>query len=171
MQNGEETVMFREMRRKKQLLPEEEAEEILLRGTAGVLAVTGDDGYPYGVPVSYIYDCGKIIFHSAKAGHKIDAIRRDPKVSFTVIDMDWIVPEEYTTYFRSAVAFGQAVILEEESEKREALLKLAAKYSPEYEEGREKEADNELKNVCMIEIIIEHLTGKEAIELRRKAKP
>ncbi|MCI2062202.1 MAG: pyridoxamine 5'-phosphate oxidase family protein [Eubacteriaceae bacterium] len=162
--------MFREMRRKKQLLSEEEAEEILLRGTAGVLAVMGDDGYPYGVPVSYVYEDGKIIFHSARAGHKIDAIIRDPKVSFTVIDMDCIVPEEYTTYFRSAVAFGRAAILKDDNEKREALLKLAAKYSPEYEEGREKEADQELKNVCMVEITIDHLTGKEAIELVRKKK-
>lgn len=53
------------MRRVRQQLPPEEAEEILRTATAGVLAVAGDDGYPYAVPVSYVYAGGKIYFHSA----------------------------------------------------------------------------------------------------------
>src|SRR5574344_678333 len=126
--------MFREMRRKRQLLSEEAAVQILKEQTAGVLAVSGDDGYPYSVPISYVYDAGKIYFHSAKSGHKIDAIRCSDKASFCVIAKDEIVAEEYTTYFRSVIAFGRAYVVEDEEEKLGAIRRLAAKYSPAQEE-------------------------------------
>ena len=87
--------MFREMRRNGQELPLEECTAILNRGTSGVLALSGDDNYPYAVPVSYAYDGYKLYFHCAKSGHKIDAIRRNAKASFCVIDQDLVVPEEY----------------------------------------------------------------------------
>ena len=119
--------MFREMRRKRQLLSEEETSAILYRGTSGVLSLAGDDGYPYGVPISYVYDGEKIYFHCAKSGHKLDAIRRKAKASFCVIDQDEIVPEKYTSRYRSAVVFGQIRMIEEEREKREAIEKLAVK--------------------------------------------
>ena len=69
--------MFRTMRRKAQQLSREESEQILRDVTSGVLAVYGDDGYPYAVPVSHAYAEGKIMFHCAREGHKIDAIRRN----------------------------------------------------------------------------------------------
>lgn len=78
--------MFREMRRKKQVIPLEESIAVLMCGTSGVLAVQGDNGYPYAVPISYAYYGTHIYFHCAKAGHKLDAIKRDNKVSFCVID-------------------------------------------------------------------------------------
>lgn len=161
--------MFREMRRKKQVLPLAETEGILRRATSGVLSVSGDDGYPYGVPVSFVYTDGKLYFHCAKSGHKLDAIKASDRVSFCVIDQDQIVPEEYTTYFRSAIAFGRARIIEDDAEKREAIRKLAVKYcpGPDFAEGIEKEIDGEFNALCMVEITIEHLTGKEAIELVR----
>ena len=81
-------MMFREMRRIKQLLPEDTAKEILARNTGGTLALLGDDDYPYAVPMSYVYADGKIYFHCAKEGHKIDAIRNHDKASFCVIDQD-----------------------------------------------------------------------------------
>ena len=99
--------MFRPMRRGKQLLPPEESIQILEQGTSGVLAVAGDAGYPYAVPLSYVYTDGKLYFHCAKSGHKLDAIRRNSKTSFCVIGQDAVVPLEYTTYFRSVIAFGQ----------------------------------------------------------------
>ena len=95
--------MFREMRRKRQLLSKEDTQKVLYQGTSGVLAVSGDDDYPYAVPLSYVYDGHKIYFHSAKAGHKLDSIVKNPKASFCVIDKDQIVPDEYTTYFRSVI--------------------------------------------------------------------
>lgn len=156
--------MFRNMRRSKQILSQADSIAILEKATSGVLAVAGDDDYPYAVPLSFVYADGKIFFHCAKSGHKLDAIARNNKVSFCIIDEDQIVPEEYTTYFRSVIAFGKACILEEEGEKRRAIEKLAAKYSPNQEEGRLKEIDDQISHMCMVEITVDHLSGKEAIE-------
>ena len=158
--------MFREMRRKKQKLSKEECDRILYNGTSGVLALHGDDGYPYAVPVSYVYNGEKLLFHSAKNGHKIDAILKNAAASFCVIDQDQIVPEEYTTYFRSIIAFGRIRILEDDTEKRSAIEKLAVKYAPDdTAENRNNAIDREWKLLCMMEMEIEHLTGKQAIEM------
>lgn len=158
--------MFREMRRKKQQLSQEACANILYRGTSGVLALHGDDGYPYTVPISYVYDGEKLYFHSEKSGHKLDAIKRNSKASFCVIDQDQIVPEEYTTYFRSVIAFGTIRILEDDGEKRVAINKLALKYAPEDSaENRSQAIDREWIPLCMLEMTIEHLSGKQAIEL------
>jgi uncharacterized protein len=163
--------MFRPMRRKKQVLTRAECEAILNRGTSGVLALAGDDDYPYAVPLSYVFDGGKIYFHTAKSGHKLDSIARNARVSFCVIDLDRVIPEEYTTYFRSAIAFGRVRILDNAPEKRSALEKLAARYSPDQVEGRRQEIDKSFDQVVMLELTIDHLTGKEAIELVKEKKP
>ncbi len=161
--------MFREMRRKKQILPMNEVNDILAKGTSGVLAVSGDDGYPYAVPISYVYDGGRIYFHCAKSGHKLDAIRRNSKVSFCVIDQDHIVPEEYTTYYRSVIAFGTIRILENVQEKRAAIEKLAAKYTPDDSaQNRAKAIDRDWAPLCMLEMSVDHVTGKESIELVKR---
>ena len=110
--------MFREMRRKRQALSASEVAEILHIGTSGVLALLGDGEYPYAVPLSYVYDEGKLYFHSATSGHKIDAAERSAKASFCVIDQDSIRPEKYTT-FRSVIVFGRIrVITDEKKESR-----------------------------------------------------
>ena len=159
-------MVFREMRRKKQTLSQQEIANILHKGTSGVLALLGDNDYPYAVPISYVYDDGKIYFHSAKSGHKIDAIQKTAKASFCVIDKDLIVPAEYTTYFRSVIAFGRIRIVEDDSEKRAAIEKLAIKYAPEdTAANRDNTINREWKPLCMLEMTIEHITGKEAIEL------
>lgn len=157
--------MFREMRRKKQLLSPEETAAILKRGTSGVLAVIGDGGYPYAVPLSYVYADSKIYFHCAKTGHKLDAITKDGRVSFCVIDQDQVVPEKYTTLFRSAIVFGKARVLEDDAQKRRAIEKLAEKYSPDQGEGRREEIERQFARLCMVELTVEHMTGKQAIEL------
>jgi len=161
--------MFREMRRKRQVLTLEESTAVLNKGTSGVLAVTGDDDYPYAVPLSYVYDGNKLYFHCAKSGHKLDAIERNCKVSFCVIDQDKVMPEEYTSYFRSVIAFGKIRIMEDELEKRTAIEKLAFKYAPNDEPAnRNKAIEREWKPLCMLEMTIDHMTGKEAIELVKK---
>ena len=159
---------MRETRRKNQLLSEQETLDIMERGTNGVLAVLDEDGYPYAVPVSYVYCDGKIYIHGAKRGHKIDAIKHYEKASFCVVDKDQVIPEEYTTYFRSAIAFGKIRLLEEEAEMKSALMKLAMKYSHAMgEAGCEAEMNKSFRAVGMIELAVEHMTGKEAIELVR----
>ena len=163
--------MFREMRRKKQALSPEACAEVLNRGTSGVLALQGDEEYPYAVPLSYVYDGDRLYFHCATSGHKLDAIRRDPKASFCVIDQDQIVPEEYTTYFRSVIVFGTVRIMEEESEKRAAIEKLALKYAPKDSgENRRKAIEREWAPLCMLEMTVSHLSGKEAVELVRERR-
>ena len=163
--------MFREMRRKKQALTEEEIIKIMTDGTAGVLAVDGDGGYPYAVPLSYVYHDGKIFFHCAKSGHKLNAIRRNPKASFCVIGQDQVIPQEYTTYFRSVIAFGKVRILEDDAEKWDALRLLAKKYYPEAgTQEHEQAIRHDYAPVGIIELAIEHMTGKEAIELARKRR-
>lgn len=157
--------MFREMRRKRQLLPNEMSEDILRTGRTGVLGVSGDEGYPYTVPVNYVYEDGAIYFHCAKSGHKLDSIRKSDKVSFCVIDKEQIVPEEFTAYFRSVIAFGRASEVTDEEEKRKAMRMLNGKYSPGLDEAGENEIQKEWNILCVIRIRIEHLTGKEAIEL------
>ena len=158
--------MFKEMRRHKQLLSAEDSAAVLNRGTSGVLALSGEGGYPYAVPLSYVFDGDKLYFHSAKAGHKLEALRRCPKASFCVIDQDQIVPEEYTTYFRSVIAFGTIRELEDDSEKRAAIEKLARKYTPnDTPEGMDTAIRRDWAPLCMLEMTIDHMTGKEAIEL------
>lgn len=152
------------MRRHKQALPDAECIAVLERNTHGVLAVVGDDGYPYAVPLSYVTANGKIYFHSAVEGYKIDALRRCGKVCFTVVDADEIVAERFTTYYRSVIVFGIARILNDPADLRSALEALADKYSPGIG-GREKEIESSLSRVAVIELTPEKITGKEAREL------
>lgn len=158
--------MFRELRRKRQELSLEESIDILNKGTSGVLALSGDNDYPYAVPISYVYAHSKLYFHGAGSGHKIDAIKNHDKASFCVIDQDKIIPEEYTTYFRSVIVFGRIRIIDDEAEMQKAIQALAVKYHPDASESeRQKAIDREWKPLCIIELSIEHLSGKEAIEL------
>ncbi len=161
--------MFRELRRKKQALPRDECINILKYATSGVLALSGDDGYPYTVPLSFVFDGKDIYFHSAKTGHKLDAIRHNPKCSFCVIAQDQIVSEEYTTYFQSVILFGKMHLLEDEQEKYNAIVKLAKKYAPnDTLENCQKEIVHEWKSLCILKMTIDHLTGKESIEFVRE---
>ena len=157
--------MFREMRRKKQLLSEAETIEILQSCTSGVLAVIGDNDYPYAVPLSFAYKDGKLFFHFAKAGHKIDSIVKNNKVSFCVIKTDIVIQKTFTTHFRSAIVFGRARILTEDSEKKYALECLVEKYSPDYITEGQSEIERDWDRVCVAEVNIEHMTGKAAIEI------
>ena len=172
---------FRKMRRFKQELDHETCVEIINRATSGVLSVLGDGGYPYGVPLSYVYVDGEteetgdgktravVYFHCAKTGHKIDALRACDKACFTIIDRDDVVADEFTTYFRSVVAFGHAKILETREEMMPAIQLLAKRYSPdESEDSRNHEIEREFPGLAMIEFTVDHMTGKEAIELVRK---
>lgn len=158
--------MFRQMRRKKQQLSQQESEKILAQATSGVLAVLGDDGYPYAVPLSFAYCDGHIYFHCAKSGHKLDAIAREEKASFCVICEDHVVSREYTTYFKSVIAFGKMRRLDSQEEKWAGIEKLALKYAPlDSRENREQAILKEFPPLCVLEMRIEHLTGKQSIEL------
>lgn len=154
--------MFHRMRRSVQQLSAEETEAVLMRGSAGVLALTGDKAFPYAVPISYVYDGDHIYFHSAVEGHKLDAIRRNPNASFAVIDQDEVIPEKYTTAYRSVIAFGSIRIIEDDAEKRAAARRLAVKYAPDNTEAQHSEMiDRTWERFCILQMSIAHMTGKE----------
>ena len=161
--------MFRNMRRKNQQLSDEEAKQILASGQTAVLALHGDGGYPYAVPLNYVYADGKIYVHCAKAGHKLDAIRRDSKLSLVVIERDDVVQEELATYYRSVIVFGHARILEDDEEKRHAAELIGLHYY-NVPEAVHKEIEATWNALVCIEITIDHMTGKEArgLMLQRK---
>ena len=161
--------MFRPMRRFRQQLSHEECERILAEATSGVLALSGDDGYPYAVPLSHVYQDGKLYFHCAKEGHKLDSIRRNEKVSFCVIAQDEVIPAKRTTAYISVIAFGKAVIVDDESGLRRIVGLIGEKFSADYPENCRKETDQMIAadRMYCLEITVEHLTGKCGLEVLR----
>lgn len=159
--------MFRSMRRVKCELKPETAEKILREGEFGTLALAGDDGYCYAVPLNYAFDDGKIYFHSAKTGHKIDAITRHANVSFCVVGRHEVIAEEFTSYYASAIAFGKIRIADDTAEKIRALELLADKYSPNVDKNLRAKEIARVDAVKVMILEIEHLTGKAARELIR----
>lgn len=160
--------MFRKMRREKQMLSLEECASILENATSGVLALSGDDGYPYAVPLSYVYeksecDYGKIYFHCAVEGHKIDAVKNCGKASFCVVAQDDVIPLEYSTRYKSVIAFGRVRIIADDAEKRRTIEMLGKRYAPnDSEKNRNDEIDKYWSSLCMIEMCIEYMTGKQS---------
>lgn len=167
---------FRPMRRKNQALSQEECTAILRNATSGTLALLGDGGYPYALPISYVFEppvadadgCGRLFFHSALNGHKIDAIRACDKASFCVIAQDDVHAAEYTTYFRSVICFGKIHILTDEAQKDHALRLLGNRYNPNQPALLDKELLKAARACCAIQLTIEHLTGKQSKYLVRK---
>lgn len=157
--------MFRPVRRKKKEIDLNAAKELLQHNRRGVLAVNGDDGYPYAFPINYFYDrnAEKIYFHGARVGHKVDALRADDKVCFTVYGNETIKEEAWAPYVQSTVVFGRCHLLEEGTEATEILRKIARKYYPN-EQLIDEEIERSGKAVQLFEIDIEHISGKEIHE-------
>ncbi len=157
--------MFRPMRRIKQLLPDEEALEVLKNAKRGVLSVTGDDGWPYGVWLNPYYReaDGCIYFHGAKEGHKVDALRKDCRASFTVIDEGVRDESGWAYTFRSVVVFGRIKFVEDHSFALELCRELARRFNPS-EEEIEKEIQMAGARVQVMALIPEHITGKRIHE-------
>ncbi len=156
--------MDHKMRRIRQLLPQEDAIKILREMSNGVLSLVDTDGEPYGVPISYAFDGdSRIYFHSAVTGHKISCIEAEPRCSFCVIAEDKIVPEKFTTYFKSVIVKGHIHIVTDPEETIKGLRLLCEKYSPGID------ADDEiaqcLNRVKVLRLDIAGMTGKQAIEL------
>ncbi|KAF2955719.1 pyridoxamine 5'-phosphate oxidase family protein [Marinitoga sp. 38H-ov] len=155
--------MFREMRRKDRLLDEKETINILLSCSYGVLACIGDNDYAYAVPLNYVYYNNKIYFHSAKEGNKIDSIKKNNKVSFSVVEKEVVLSEKYSTYFRSAIVFGKARIVSG-NEKIEAFRALVEKYSSERPQDEKEKMINNCTNSHIVAIDIEYISGKESFQ-------
>ncbi len=149
---------FREMRRSGQKLTKERCYEILDGATHGVLALSGDGGYPYALPISFVR-CGETLyFHSAAEGHKIDAIKRCDKASFCVVAEDRVAPEKYTTLYESAIVFGRIKIVADDSEKLSAIEALSEKYYPGG--PHRKKALDGFDRFVIIRLDAEEISGK-----------
>ena len=158
--------MLPAMRRAGQALSREDCRRLLSSATSGVLSLSGEEGYPYGVPMSFVYDNGAIYFHSATRGHKLTAMERNPKVSFCVIGKDSVVPEELTTYYKSVIVFGTLQKVTEPVEKRRAIEALAKRYAPMVpQERRTDEAMRSWDGFVILRLTITQMTGKQAKEL------
>ena len=149
---------MRDMRKKERQLTIEEAQNILKNGEYGILSTVGEDGIPYGVPVSYAYADNIIYFHCAKdVGLKVANMKHQDKVCFTVVGNTEVLPQKFSTKYESAIAFGT---VGEAADKRIGLTLLQEKYSPEYAELGQKHIDSSFEQVAVYEITVEDLKGK-----------
>ena len=154
---------FRQLRRFKQAASPEECQAVLTSAQRGILSVHGENGYPYGVPVNFLFSDGKIYFHCAKAGHKLDAVRADDKVCFTVLSEPVRNPGEWWNCFTSVICFGRICEMTDRQEADRILRLLGAKYFPEGYDI-EKDMSNNAPNALVMEITIDHMSGKRVRE-------
>ena len=152
--------MFRGMRRFKQELTQEECINVLINEPRGILSVLGDDGYPYGVVMNHWYHeaDGKLYFHGAKEGHKIDAIKSCDKVSYCVHDEGFRKEGEWALNIKSVIVFGRIRIVEDEEKMREICSNLYRKF--DNDKDALKHELTHLSRVMCLELTPEHMTGK-----------
>lgn len=157
--------MFRPIRRKNKEISIDAAKALLAHERRGVLAVNGDDGYPYAVPVNFCYneETNRIYVHGAAVGHKADAVRADDKVCFTVYGNESIKDAEWAPYVQSVVVFGRCKRIEDRKLVIALVKQIAQKYYPD-DASIEEEIAKFGKAVQVYEIAIEHLSGKEIQE-------
>ena len=153
--------MFRPMRRFKQQVSEAECIRILQEEKRGVLSVLGEDGYPYGIPLNHWYnpEDGKIYFHGAKTGHKIDAIARCDKVSFCVWDAGYRKEGEWALNVTSVIVFGRIRLVADEEKAKLIGANLCRKFTDD-EEYIRHEIQSAISRVQCLELTIDHMTGK-----------
>ena len=154
---------FRPMRRFKQQLPDEECVAILNEAYRGFLSMVGDGGYPYTIPVNFVYGEGHIYFHCALEGHKVDALKACDKACFTVIDQPVQEPGDWWYHVRSVVCFGRISFVEDAEEHLSKLRMIGNKYFPE---GHDMEGDIQKNGprTAILDLRIEHMTGKRVKE-------
>lgn len=151
--------MFRPLRRIKQQISEEKCLEILQNQVRGVLAIKGEDDYPYAFPMNHLYVDGKLYFHGAKQGHKIDALAKDNKVSYCVMDQGLVSDDGWSLNINSLVIFGKISIVKDEEKAIDYVRKLAIKNYPT-EDDIERIIKESAGHFYVFELNIDHMTGK-----------
>lgn len=156
--------MFREIRRQNRILDDpKRIEELLLNSEYGFLSLgTSDNGYAYGIPISYAFDKGtnSLYFHCAPEGQKLDEIKKNNKLSFCVIGRTNPIADKFTTLYESIIVFGRADVNLSDDEKRKSLRLLVAKYSKGYEEVAEHYMNKSWNRTFCFKIEIDHITAK-----------
>jgi nitroimidazol reductase NimA-like FMN-containing flavoprotein (pyridoxamine 5'-phosphate oxidase superfamily) len=160
----EEYMMKREVRLKENAVNAQKAIEILQNGSYGVLSTTGEDGYPYGIPLHYSYWNNCIYFHCAKHGHKLENIDFTCRVSFCVVTKSDILARKFDTDYESVVVFGRAIVVTDASEKENILMSILNKYSADYIEAGKNYIKKFWDDTKVVKIIIDRMTGKAHAE-------
>lgn len=163
--------MFPQMRRSRQQLSTIETEEILHKGNTGILALTGMESYPYAVPLNYVYLNGNIYIHCAISGYKLDCIQKNNHVCFCIVDQDTVIPDIFSTNYRSAIVFGTASIISDDVIRRQALEGLIQKYCADFIQSGQQEIEKDWEKTAIIEITIEHVTAKSASQAVQNHNP
>lgn len=154
---------FRPMRRFQQALPEQECRDLLTKAYRGTLSVVGDGGYPYALPINFLYADGHIWFHCALEGHKMDAIKACDKACFTVIDEQVKEENDWWYHVRSVICFGRIRVVSDDAERLVRLRQLGEKYFPE---GYDIDSDL-IKNgprAAILDFQVAHMSGKRVKE-------
>ena len=152
--------MKKEMRRKEKAMSREECTQLLDAAEYGILSTVSTDGTPYGVPLNFVYKDDVIYFHCALEGHKIENIRSNGSVCFNAVDSVVLMPEKFNTQYRSVTVFGNICIVEDADEKRRAITAIAGKLSPDFPKEADDYIDRAFKNILILRLDIEHMTGK-----------
>lgn len=155
--------MFREVRRQNRVLEGERITELLINSEYGFLSLgTSENGYAYGIPISYAYEeeSNSLYFHCAPEGQKLDEIGRSNKVSFCVVGKTHPIANQFTTLYESVITFGDAITDLPDDEKRKALRLLVKKYSTGFEEIAEQYMDKSWNRTSTFKIKIKHITAK-----------
>jgi len=151
--------MQKPMRRQDRVMSEAEAGTLLQSAEYGFLATVDEDGAPYLLPLNFVYDSGAVFFHCAREGQKIDNLRRDGRVCFTVVGETRVISEQFTTRYESVLLRGTAKTIENEP-KRQALIRLCQKYCPENMGEAEAYIEKSVQRTCVVQITIDSITGK-----------
>ncbi|MFH1981029.1 MAG: pyridoxamine 5'-phosphate oxidase family protein [Pseudomonadota bacterium] len=152
--------MQRDIRRKDRVLETPLAQALLENGEYGVLSTCGGDGQPYGVPVNYAVMGTDIVIHCATAGHKVENIAENPKVSFTVVGKTELLPEKFATRYESVIAFGRASFIDDPNLKRDGLRALVAKYAADHIKAGDDYIETLIDKTRVIRVAVDRITGK-----------
>ena len=152
--------MFAPMRRFEKQMSEQEAIDVLCKAKFGTLACIDKNGYPYSVPLNFAFKDNTIYFHSATTGVKLENIRNNEKVCFSAVSYEQVLAEKFDTEYDSVIAFGEAMFVSDEQEKRRALMLLIEKYSPEYCQQGSKYIEKSADLTVVVKIEVRHMTGK-----------
>jgi nitroimidazol reductase NimA-like FMN-containing flavoprotein (pyridoxamine 5'-phosphate oxidase superfamily) len=152
--------MLREMRRKDRAMTEEDVKTLLETAQVGTLATISEDNTPYVVPMNFVYTKEVIYLHSAVEGKKMDNIITNSSICFNVIDAVELMPAAFATKYKSAIVFGKIVVVEDREEKRQGLIAMIQKYSPDFYESGLRYIDNAFESTKVLKIEVSKITGK-----------
>jgi len=155
--------VFREMRRKDRAMSEAEAISILETAQVGTLATVSEEHIPYLVPMSFVYTQGAIYLHCAVEGKKLDNIRGNNNICFNVVEAVELLPAAFSTKYKSVTVFGKIAVVEAQEEKRQSLIAIVKKYSPDFYEAGLQYINNAIEKTKVLKIEVSRITGKAKV--------